>query len=44
MEGHLLIINKALYGLRSSGLRWHEKLADTLRDIGFLPSQADEDI
>ena len=24
LEGHLLIIVKALYGLRSSGLRWHE--------------------
>ena len=30
LENHLLIINKALYGLQSSGLRWHEKLADTL--------------
>jgi hypothetical protein len=24
LEGHMLIIYKALYGLRSSGLRWHE--------------------
>ena len=23
-EGHTLIIVKALYGLKSSGLRWHE--------------------
>ena len=44
LEGHVLIINKALYGLRSSGLRWHEKLADTLRDMGFHPSKVINDI
>ena len=44
LEGHTLIINKALYGLKSSGLRWHEKLADTLRDMGFKPSKAESDI
>ena len=44
LEGHLLIINKALYGLRSSGLRWHERFADTLRDMGFQPSRAEDDI
>ena len=27
LEGHILIIVKALYGLRSSGLRWNERLA-----------------
>ena len=35
LEGHTLVINKALYGLKSSGLRWHEKFSDTLRDMGF---------
>ena len=30
LEGHILVIFKALYGLRSSGLRWHERFADTL--------------
>ena len=44
LEGHMLIINKALYGLRSSGLRWHERFADTLRDMGFAPSKAEDDI
>ena len=42
--GHILIINKALYGLKSSGLRWHERFADTLRDMGFTPSRAENDI
>jgi Reverse transcriptase (RNA-dependent DNA polymerase) len=44
LEGHTLIIFKALYGLKSSGLRWHEKLYDTLRDIHFVPSKADSDV
>jgi hypothetical protein len=44
LQGHLLVIHKALYGLRSSGLRWHEKFADTLRDMGFFPSKAENDM
>jgi hypothetical protein len=28
LEGHTLVIFKALYGLRTSGLRWHERFAD----------------
>ena len=43
-EGHTLTLHKALYGLRSSGLRWHERLADCLRDMGFTPSKAEPDI
>ena len=42
--GHTLIIVKALYGLKSSGLRWHERFADVLRDMGFFPSKAEPDI
>ena len=30
LEGHLLIIVKALYGLRSSVARWHDRLSDCL--------------
>ena len=44
LQGHTLIIFKALYGLRSSGARWHERFADTLRDMGFIPSKADPDV
>ena len=44
LEGHTMIIDKALYGLKSSGLRWHERLADTLRDLGFVPTRADPDV
>ena len=44
LKGHMLIIHKALYGLKSSGLRWHEKFSDTLRDMGFEISKADPDV
>ena len=38
LAGHTLIIVKALYGLRTSGARYHEKFAATLVDMGFKPS------
>ena len=44
LEGHLLIIDKALYGLRTSGLRWHDKFADCLNEMGFTVSKAEPDI
>ena len=44
LEGHILIVNKALYGLRSSGLRWHDKCFDCLISLGFQPCKAEPDI
>jgi hypothetical protein len=44
LEGHTIVIIKALYGLRTSGARWHEKLADTLYDMGFTPCKSDPDV
>jgi len=44
LEGHTLVIFKALYGLRSSGLRYHEKFSDTMRDMGYNMSKADPDV
>ena len=38
------IIKKALYGLKSSGLRWHEGFADILRNMKFFPCKAEPDI
>ena len=35
------MFDKGLYGLRSSGARFHKHLSDFLRKIGFLPSNAD---
>ena len=43
-EGHTLIISKALYGLKSSGLRWWERFSEILIDMGFVPSKAEDDI
>jgi hypothetical protein len=44
LEGHMLVINKVLYGHRSSGLRWHEYFSACLRDMGFVPCKAEPDI
>ena len=44
LQGHTLTISKALYGLKSSGLRWHEHFADTLCDLNFKPSKASIDV
>jgi hypothetical protein len=43
-EGHVLIIIKALYGLRTSGARFHEQFADTLTAMQFSPCKADPDV
>jgi hypothetical protein len=44
LVGHLFQTVKALCGLKSSGKRWHDRLHDVLRDLGFTPSMAEEDI
>ena len=44
IQGHVLIISRALYGLKSSGLRWYERFADVLRDMGFSPCPAEPEI
>ena len=43
LEGHALVVKKALYGLRTSGLRWHERLADCLRSASFFPCKMGPD-
>ena len=44
LQGNILIIYKALYGTRTGGACWHDKLFDTLQHMGFQPSKADPDI
>jgi hypothetical protein len=44
LEGSTLLIFKALYGLKSSGARWHERLVDSLRKMNFFQSKADSDV
>ena len=44
LQGHLLIMFKALYGTRSGGARWHDRLFDILQELKFKPSKADPDV
>ena len=43
-HGQPMIIRKALYGLKSSGVAFRAHLAETLHDIGFKPTKADPDV
>ncbi len=40
----MMLIRKALYGLKTSGKRWAKRLIDVLRDIGFSDSKANPSI
>ena len=44
LQGYLLIMIKALYGTRSGGARWHDRLFDILQELKFKPSKADPDV
>jgi len=44
LSGKILIFHKALYGMRTSGARFHEELSSALLSIGFQPSRADPDL
>ena len=39
-----MIIERSLYGLKSSAARFHEHLSATLKSLGFKPSKADFDL
>jgi hypothetical protein len=43
-EGRPVLITRALYGLRSSGERWRDHLADNIRIMGFSACLADGDV
>ena len=44
LEGHILVMDKALYGTRTAGASWHDCLFDVLKKIGFNPSKALPDV
>jgi hypothetical protein len=44
LEGKRLLIDRALYGLKSSAARFHEHLSIALKKQGFCPSKADFDL
>jgi hypothetical protein len=43
-EGRPVLISRALYRLRSSGARWRDHLADTIRSMGLSACLADGDV
>ena len=43
LQGHVLVMHKALYGTRSGGACRHDKLFDILHQMGFKLSKADPD-
>ena len=44
LEGHILILRKALYGTRSGGKCWHQRFSDVLCDKGFELCKAVTDV
>jgi hypothetical protein len=44
LKGKDLIVDKSLYGLRTSSARFHEHLSAKLRTMGYYPSKADMDL
>ena len=44
LQGKRMIIERSLYGLKSSAARFHEHLSATLKSLGFRPSKADFDL
>jgi hypothetical protein len=44
LAGSVIIIKKALYGLRASSECWYAHFADSLRCIGFKPTRYDKDV
>ena len=43
-RGKVLVVVRALYGLKSSGASWRKMMADSLLDMGFAESKADPDV
>ena len=43
-EGKIMIVVRALYGLRSSGAAFRALLAEVLHDLGYVQSKADPDV
>ena len=43
-QGKVFIIVRSLYGLESSGAAFRSLLAETLHDLGHIPSCADGDV
>ena len=44
LEGHTLLVSRALYGLRMSGKMWHQRFSTCLEEEGFFPCIAEPDV
>ena len=44
LQGHLLIMIKALHGTHTGAARWHDRLFDIFQELKFKPSKADPDV
>ena len=44
LQGHLLIMIKALHRTHTGGARWHDRLFDIFQELKFKPSKADPDV
>ncbi len=44
LQGRVLIVSKALYGLKSSGAAWRKHLSGSIKEMGFTPSRGDPDL
>ena len=44
LQGKVLIVSKALYGLKSSGAAWRNHLSSSIQDMGFTSSRGDPDL
>jgi Reverse transcriptase (RNA-dependent DNA polymerase) len=44
LRGHIAVITKALYGLKTSAFVWRSHLAETLRELGYESCVADSDM
>ena len=43
-KGQFVLIVQALYGIKSSGARWRDHMAATLRNVSYVSSLADSDV
>jgi hypothetical protein len=43
-RGKVMVVVRALYGLKSSGAAWRTMFAETLKEMGFEPTLADPDV
>ena len=41
LQGHILVIHKALYGFKSSGIRWSQRIHDIMLQLNYRPCKAD---